>query len=170
MAEKEKILDKKMMFQIGCGVLLYLLLRRADHKVKTENKPVDVKGNDNEVTKGVKVEVHNPAIIRIDPNIGVSRHFKNKEYFGGRTEVPKEHYSNWNVLSNLLTTYRLLFKAPIIISKGYSSYPDAKGAVIKPQNGNVDGLWNSIMMFMETNRKVAKSVTRLASGLIEVKI
>lgn len=171
MADKEKIFDKKMVLQIGMGVLLYFLLRGGDHKVKTENKPVDVKGNDNEVTKGVKVEVNNPALIRIDPSVSITKFFKNSEYFGKKPrEVPKEHYDNWAKLSGLLNRIRMLFKKPVLIAKGYSSYPDGKGAVIKPQNGDHSGLWNAVSLITETDRNLSRSFTKLANGLIEVKI
>lgn len=170
MSEKKKIWEKPSV-QIGIGVLLYFLLRggNSDQKTKTENKPVDIKGNENEVTKGVKIQ--DVSLIRIDPTFNIGRWFKDGEFFGKKPiDVPKEEYSFWEKLSVGLSYIRAVFGKPVIISKGYKHHKTGRTATIVPQNKDYNGLWNSTMMFVETNPKVFKDVVRLPNNEIQITI
>lgn len=160
MKEEKKIWEKPSV-QIGIGVLLYFLLRggNTDHKVKTENKPIDIKGNDNEVTKGVRVD--NISLVRIDPNFSFVRWFKDWEFFGKKTvEVPKESYDNWGKLVNNLGYVRAVFGKPILITKGYKYFQDGRTVAIYPQDKDHKGLWDAINGLIVMNPQLFKKVVR----------
>lgn len=158
MSEKKKIWEKPSV-QIGIGVLLYFLLRggNSDQKTKTENKPVDIKGNENEVTKGVKIQ--DVSLIRIDPTINISKWFKNSEYFGKNpVEVPKEHYSAWERLGSALSLVRDVMFAPVFIVKGYSVFKNGLGVTISAKDK--DKLWRSINTVNYSRPGLFKEIVR----------
>lgn len=160
MSEKKKIWEKPSV-QIGIGVLLYFLLRpgSTDHKVKTEHKPVDIKGNENEVTKGVRVD--NISLIRIDPNFSFVRWFKDWEFFGKKpVEVPKESYDNWTKLVNNLAYVRGAFGKPIVITKGYHYFKDGRTVAILPKDKDHNRLWEAINNLLVMNPYMFKKVVR----------
>lgn len=171
MSEKKKIWEKPSV-QIGIGVLLYFLLRggNSDQKTKTENKPVDIKGNENEVTKGVKIQ--DVSLIRIDPTISVNRFFKNSEYFGKKAiDVPEDTYNWWlKLASTALGPLRLFYTGPILIKKGYSYFKDGRTATIAPKSGEYTALWNATKRFIASNPNALEVVTRLPNGEIQLTV
>lgn len=145
MSEKVEI-KRSYVLGLGAGVLLWFLLRQrpdeTDIKIKEEHRPVDITGDNNEVTKGVKIE--DVSLIKINPNVKVEKYFQNKEYFGNTTEVPEEHYKNWLNMAKVLNKLREMFGGALIIKNGYSVFRDGERVDFYPKNGKISNLWTSI--------------------------
>lgn len=158
----EKVeIKKSYVLGAGAGLLLWYLMRppkpnETDIKVKEENKPIVVEGNDNEITKGVRIE--DVSLIKINPNISVQKNFKNSEYFGkGERNVPVEHYNNWLGMSKYLQEIRDIFGGAIIIRNGYNVFGDATKVDITPQNGRISNFWTSIAEYANSYPQSVRS-------------
>lgn len=167
MSEKVEI-KKQYVLGAGAGLLLWYLMRQkpneTDIKVKEESKPVEITGNNNEVTRGVKIE--DVSFIKINPNISVEKNFKNSEYFGKTpVAVPIEHYNNWRGMAMWLQRLRNKYGGAILIKSGYNVFGDGKRVEITPKDGNITKFWSSIHNLAMDNKYLGSDLLNAFSHI-----